>query len=364
MNTDEIVKEIGSIAATMNEIRFMEVCGTHTVALFRSGVRSLLPSNLKLLSGPGCPVCVTSQGYIDAALEVAKRPGVTVCTYGDMLRVPGRQGSLEAHRAHGVKVVVCYSIRDSIVYAESHPDEEVVFLSVGFETTSPAAALGVLEATWKGLENFSILSGHKCVMPALEALLGAGEVPIHGFLLPGHVSVIIGSGPYQSLVDKYKKACVIAGFEPEQLLLGIRNLARQLSRKTPCLENIYKVAVRPEGNPQALETMDRVFEPADTVWRALGTIPNSGLELREEFHKFDARLRYDLTIGADYDPPGCRCGEVIQGKVPPGECALFGKTCTYEDPVGPCMVSSEGSCAAWYRYGGILARKAVREEDR
>ncbi|MHC4942233.1 MAG: hydrogenase formation protein HypD [Planctomycetota bacterium] len=350
----KIAKDIVELGANLGTLRLMEVCGTHTVALFRSGVKTVLPPNLKLISGPGCPVCVTSQGYIDAAIEVAQRPGVTVCTYGDMLRVPGKTGSLEALRAEGPTVKVCYSIRDAILYAVNHLDEEIVFLAVGFETTAPASALGVLEAADQGLENFSIFSGHKLVIPALETLLSAGDIPIDGFLLPGHVSVIIGSEAYRPVVEKYKKGCVVAGFEPGQMLLGILHLVKQLKDSEPRLENVYNVAVKPEGNPQALACLDRVFEPADTAWRAMGTIPESGLELRDPFKAFDARLRYDLSIDEDYDPPGCRCGEVIQGKVEPPECPLFGEECTHEDPIGPCMVSSEGTCAAWYRYGGVV----------
>jgi hydrogenase expression/formation protein HypD len=334
----------------LREVRIMEVCGTHTVALFRSGVRSLLSGKVSLKSGPGCPVCVTSQGYIDAALAAAARPDVTICSYGDMLRVPGSTGSLETLRAEGARVVVCYSIRDALRHAASHPDENVVFLSVGFETTTPAAALGVLEAASSGIENFSILCGHKRVMPALEALLAGGDAPIDGFILPGHVSVIIGSEVYRPLVDRYGKACVVAGFEPGQLLEGIACLLEIMAGYERRLDNVYGVAVKPEGNVHALGVMEKVFVPADTAWRAMGTIPMSGLELREEYKRFDARRRHGLEIGEDYDPPGCRCGEVIQGKADPPECALFGSACTHENPVGPCMVSSEGTCAAWFRY--------------
>jgi hydrogenase expression/formation protein HypD len=354
MEPKKLAQEIAELCAGLGPIRLMEVCGTHTVALFRTGVKTVLPTNLKLISGPGCPVCVTSQGYIDAAIEVAQRPGVTVCTYGDMLRVPGKTGSLEALRAEGPAVKVCYSIRDAILYASNHPDEEIVFLGVGFETTAPASALGVLEASEQGLDNFSILGGHKLVIPALDALLSEGDVPIDGFILPGHVSVIIGSEAYRPVLEKHGKGCVVAGFEPGQLLLGIFHLVKQLRDKEPRLENVYNVAVKSEGNPRALSCLDQVFEIADTVWRAMGTIPKSGLELRERFKAFDARLRYGLEIEEDYDPPGCRCGEVIQGKTEPPECALFGEACTFEHPIGPCMVSSEGTCAAWYRYGGIV----------
>jgi len=336
-------------------VRLMEVCGTHTVALFRSGVRSLLPENLRLVSGPGCPVCVTSQGYIDAACGLAGRAGVTICTYGDMVRVPGRHGGLEQRRAEGADVLVVYSARDAVRHAAAHPDRQVVFLGVGFETTAPATAAAVLEAQARGLENFTVLSGHKLVIPAMEALLAAGDVPIDGFLCPGHVSIVIGAQAYAPIVRDHGKACVVAGFEPEQMLAGLVRLVEQVRAGRPRLENVYPVAVRDEGNPVALECMYRVFEPADAVWRAMGTIPASGLALRPEYAAWDALRRFDLRIGEDYDPPGCRCGEVIQGKAEPRDCGLFGSECTPRRPIGPCMVSSEGTCAAWYRYGGRVA---------
>lgn len=343
---------IARICEDLGTIRLMEVCGTHTVSLLRSGIRSLLPTDLRLVSGPGCPVCVTSQGYIDAAIDAAAMDGLAICTYGDMIRVPGRRGSLESCRARGAKVVVCYSILDSLRYAEKHPELQVIFLSVGFETTAPLAAAAVIEAERRKIGNFTLLCGHKLVMPALDALLAGGDLPIDGFLLPGHVSVIIGSNAYRELVDEHNKCCVIAGFEPGQIVNGIEALVRQAAGRSPRLENIYGVAVEPEGNGHAQACMEQVFEQADAVWRAMGTIPMSGLELNETYRAFDAIERFDLKIGDDYDPPGCRCGEVIQGKAEPGECALFGKECTEYNPVGPCMVSSEGTCAAWYRYGG------------
>jgi len=346
-----LIQAINEICLELDTIRLMEVCGTHTVSLFRSGVRSLLPANLRLVSGPGCPVCVTSQGYIDAAIDATRLDNVTLCTYGDMLRVPGRAGSLESRRAEGAAIEICYSIRDALRYAGANKDRQVIFLSVGFETTAPAAAQAVLEAEQKDLQNFTILSGHKLVMPALGALLASGDMPIDGFLLPGHVSVIIGSDAYADLVDVHAKCCAVAGFEPLQMLSAIRALAAQLRHGTPRLENVYGVAVSGAGNRHALSSLDRVFDEADTVWRAMGTIPLSGLELKDEFGRFDARKRFGLTIGDDYDPPGCRCGEVIQGRLDPPDCALFGAECTHEQPIGPCMVSGEGTCAAWYRYG-------------
>jgi len=348
--TDILVRQITESAAPLEGVGLMEVCGTHTVSLLRSGVKSLLPPGLKLISGPGCPVCVTSQGYIDASLEIAARPDVLVCTYGDMVRVPGRQGSLEHLRGAGAQVRVVYSARDAVAAARAEPDKQVVFLAVGFETTAPATAAAVLGADREGLDNFSILPGHKLVIPALRVLLAGGDVPIDGFLCPGHVSVVIGAGAYRPIADEYHKPCVVAGFEPENMLEAILALVRQVAEGRSDVENAYGVAVRDEGNRVALAWMDQVFEPADAVWRAMGVLPDSGLALRDEFRRFDARERFGVAFGADYEPPGCRCGEVIQGKAEPPECPLFARQCTPLQPVGPCMVSSEGTCAAWYKY--------------
>jgi hydrogenase expression/formation protein HypD len=348
---NELVEEIAALAAKVDSISVMEVCGTHTVSFFRSGVRSLLPENFRLISGPGCPVCVTSQGYIDTACDVALKDNVKICTYGDMLRVPGRKGSLEELRGDGADVTVVYSARDALKFAKENPELEVVFLAVGFETTAPATAATILEAKAAKIENFSVLAAHKLVMPALEVLLTGGEVAFDGFILPGHVSVILGRKAYEPVVQKYSKTSVITGFEPLQLLKGVRRICELVTNDEVAVENVYGVAVKEDGNPVALKLLDTVFEPSDAIWRAMGTIPGSGLALRDEYEKYDAFSRFSVTEGEDYEPAGCRCGEVIQGKVLPKECALFGKACTPVKPVGPCMVSSEGTCAAWYKYG-------------
>ncbi|HUU85565.1 MAG TPA: hydrogenase formation protein HypD [Phycisphaerae bacterium] len=350
-NTDQLVERIVEASRRAGPVTFMEVCGTHTVALFRSGVRSLLPESVRLISGPGCPVCVTSQGYIDAACELASRAGVTICTYGDMLRVPGRSGSLEQQRACGAEVVVVYSARDAVRFAERHADRKVVFLAVGFETTAPGTAAAVVEAQEKGLENVFFLCGHKLVVPAMMTLLSHGDVPLDGFLCPGHVSVITGARAYEPIVKTYRKPCVVAGFEPEQLLLGICHLTEQVAEGRAELENVYGVAVSDGGNATARRWLEEVFRPAAAIWRAMGTIGESGLELAGPYRRFDALDRFELSIGPDYDPPGCRCGDVIQGKAEPEECVHFGVGCTPAEPIGPCMVSSEGTCAAWHRYG-------------
>lgn len=349
----QLAARLQAVCDDAEPMAFMEVCGTHTVALFRTGLKSLLPPALRLVSGPGCPVCVTAQGYIDAAIALAREPGVTVATYGDMVRVPGESGSLAQARAAGGEILVCYGARDAVAHARAHPERQVVFLAVGFETTAPGSAVAVLEAAAAGLENFSILPGHKLVVPAMTALLAAGTVPLQGFLCPGHVSVIIGSQAYAPLVERFAKSCVVAGFEPDSMLRGLLRLAEAARDGTPVLDNTYAGVVAPEGNPQARAIVDRVFTPADATWRAMGVIPDSGLTLRAAYAGFDARTRFGVEVDADCHAPGCRCGEVIQGRCEPAQCGLFGTTCTPIRPIGPCMVSSEGTCAAWYRYGGV-----------
>lgn len=346
-----MIEELRGLTAGREVLQLMEVCGTHTVSLFRSGVKSMLPATVRLLSGPGCPVCVTSQGYIDAACDLAGRAGVTVCTYGDMMRVPGRSGSLAERRGSGARVMVVYSTRDALRYAAANPAEQVVFLAVGFETTAPATAAAVLEARKLGLSNFSVLTAHKLVVPAMLALLAEGQVPLAGFLCPGHVSVIIGSDAYAPIVTQFAKPCVVAGFEPAQMLEGVVHLVRQATAGEARVENVYGVAVSPGGNAAAQRLLDDAFRPADAVWRAIGVIPASGLDLRDGLAEFDAARRFGLDLSANDEAPGCLCGQVIQGKVTPAECPLFGRACTPMHPIGPCMVSSEGTCAAWHKYG-------------
>ncbi len=348
--TQRLVEKIHTACEHLESVRLMEVCGTHTVSLFRSGVKSLLPECIKLISGPGCPVCVTSQGYIDAACELAQRDDVTICTYGDMVRVPGRSGSLELQRAGGAKIVVVYSARDALKFAREHPDRKVVFLAIGFETTTPATAGMILEARRLGVGNLFALAAHKLVVPVMEAMLSAGEVPLDGFLCPGHVSVIIGCDAYRDVAGKYGKPCVIAGFEPANMLEGILGLVRQVAEGRSEVENVYPQAVSTRGNPVAAQWVGQVFETSPAIWRAMGEIPSSGLDFRPEYRRFDALEQFDVKTGPDYEPAGCLCGQVIQGKADPSQCTLFAKSCTPVQPVGPCMVSSEGACAAWYKY--------------
>jgi len=354
-NRDEDLRRlVGAVeeaaAAAGRPMALMEICGTHTVSLMRSGVKSLMPESVRLISGPGCPVCVTSCGYLDTACELARRDDVITATYGDMVRVPGKADSLEAARGAGASVEVVYSARDAVKLARENPERNVVFLAVGFETTTPATAAAVLEADAAGLTNFFILPGHKVIMPALAAILSAGDVPIDGLLCPGHVSVILGWAAYKPLAQTYHKPCVVVGFEPANMLEGIARLIGQVAANEAGVENAYGVAVTEGGNAHALRMIDQVFGPAPAVWRAMGEIPDSGLALRDAYAQFDARAKFGVEFGPDYEPPGCRCGEVIQGKVEPTKCGLFGVKCSPTNPVGPCMVSSEGTCAAWYKY--------------
>ena len=347
----QLRQELDALCSRVDRgIKFMEVCGTHTVSIFRSGLRSILPPNLGLVSGPGCPVCVTAQRHIDAAIELAATADVTLATYGDMMRVPGKRGSLEKLRAAGADIRVVNSARSALALARENPGRQVVFLAVGFETTAPATAAMILEAERQGTENLSILVCHKLVVPAMLTLLAAEDVPLDGFLCPGHVSVIIGAGAYQPVVTQHARPCVVVGFEPEQIITGLIRLVRQVVEQRATLENVYTAAVTDEGNIVALKLLNQVFVTADTPWRALGTIPQSGLELAPPYERFDAMRRFSLTLGDDEDHPGCLCGQVIQGKAEPRECTLFGTVCTPLEPVGPCMVSSEGTCSAWYKY--------------
>jgi hydrogenase expression/formation protein HypD len=353
--------EIGNLCRHIGRpVRIMEVCGTHTVAVFRSGIRSMLPGSLRLISGPGCPVCVTAQRDIDAAIELASRPRVIIATYGDMVRVPGSLGSLERRRAEGADVRVVASANTALRIAERNKDRDVVFLGVGFETTAPATAAVVLAAARQGVENFSALVSHKLVVPAMRALLSAGDVPLDGFLCPGHVSVIIGSEAYRSIVSDFAKPCVVAGFEPHQILHGLARLLRQIVRGEAKLENVYTAAAAPHGNRIALELLREVFVVRPAVWRELGEIPNSGLSLAPPYERYDAARRFGIVLPPERTNPACICGLVIQGRVEPRECRLFGNTCTPLTPIGPCMVSSEGTCAAWFKYGTALDRQRER----
>ena len=338
------------------EIRLMEVCGTHTMSIAEAGIKSMLPKEVKLLSGPGCPVCVTPPQVIDAVLELSMEKNVIITSYGDMLRVPGSKAgdSLLRRKALGAQVETVYSPVDAVELALQHPDKQVVFLGVGFETTAPGTAAAVLTAQEKGAKNFSLWSMLKLVEPALRALILMDGFNVDGFLCPGHVATIIGADGFAFLPQEYKLPAVIAGFEPEDILLAVCRLVKQLAEKSPRLENEYTRAVSRSGNLLAQKIMKQCFEPRFDIWRGLGGIEASGLGLRGELQEYDAERRFDIHYGSAEPPTACRCGEVITGRLSPELCPMFGKACTPEDPVGPCMVSSEGACAAAWKYTDIL----------
>jgi len=331
-------------------IRLMEVCGTHTVSIFRSGIRSVLPDTIALLSGPGCPVCVTDQKEIDAFIELSRIDDVIVTTFGDLMRVPGTISSLEKERAEGRDIRVVYSTFDALAVAQKNPDQRVVFLGIGFETTAPTIAASIQQAARLKLENYAVISAHKLVPPALEALMDMEDVEIDGFILPGHVSVIIGLDAYRPFFEKYNLPCVVAGFEPADILQAISRLTEMIETARPGLENAYPRAVTDEGNSKARQILNDIFEPADACWRAIGTIALSGLKIRDEFAAHDALKQFDIQVPDSKIPSGCACGEILIGKKIPPQCKLFRKACTPMDPVGPCMVSTEGTCAAYYKY--------------
>ncbi len=317
----------------------------------RYGLGQMLPPQVELLSGPGCPVCVTSAGEIDAALALARLPEVTIATFGDMVRVPGSDSTLAHERARGADVRVMLSPMEAVELAEK-TDRQVVLLGVGFETTAPGVAVAVAEAKRRGLSNFTVLCTHKRLMPALEALMAAEDVAIDGLLAPGHVSTVIGWGAYRDFVARHHVPCVVAGFEPHEMLRAILALVRQLAEGRAQVENAYPGAVTERGNLKALAAIDRVFEPTDAEWRGLGIIPAGGMKLRAAYADLDATKRFGISIEEGREDPRCRCGEVLRGALRPPECGAFGRACTPAHPLGPCMVSSEGACAAAYKYGG------------
>ncbi len=346
-----LIAKIKSIST--KDVRLMEVCGTHTVSIFRSGIRSVLPQTISLLSGPGCPVCVTDQGEIDAFIELARIDDVIIATFGDLMRVPGRRSSLQKESAGGRDIRVVYSTFDALEIARKNPAQKVVFLGVGFETTAPTIAAAILSAAQTGVSNFSVISAHKLVPPALEALMAAEQINIDGFILPGHVSVIIGLNAYRSFFDRHRVPCVVAGFEPTDILQAITLLVEMLEAGRPALDNAYPRAVTPGGNIKAQQILDEIFEPADARWRGIGVIPQSGLKIREQYAAHDAQKLFDVQIPDAKTPQGCACGEILIGTKTPPECALYKKVCTPMDPVGPCMVSTEGTCAAYYKYHSV-----------
>ena len=333
-------------------VRLMEICGTHTMAIARSGIRSVLPENVQLLSGPGCPVCVTPASMIDMVLDLSQRPGVLITSYGDLLRVPGSvQGdSLLSRRADGGKVESVYSPIDAVKIAEEHPDTEVIFLGVGFETTAPGTAACILEAAARGLKNFSMLCLLKRTEPAIRSLIESDDFAVNGFLCPGHVAAIIGADGFSFLPEDYRLPGVVSGFEPGDLLYSILELTEMLAQGTPELKNEYTRLVRQKGNSAAMALMDQVFIPTVSDWRGLGQIPDSGYRIRDEYAQWDAMKKFSLAPAEEKEIPGCCCAQVIRGVMRPAGCPLFKKICSPDNPVGPCMVSGEGACAAAYQY--------------
>jgi len=344
-----ITEEIHELAELAGDARLMEVCGSHTMSIARYGIRQILPRSVRLISGPGCPVCVTDAAYIDAAVELAGK-GIHVATFGDMLKVPGSFGTLAGARSEGAHIHVCYSPLDALRIAAENTSEQVVFLAIGFETTIPPVISILKRASAQNIQNVSILTAFKLVPPALEALADDRDVAVNGFLLPPHVSAIIGAGAYRGFVRDHRLPGVIAGFEPLDILLGVRDLLQQLAEGKAELVNQYERVVREQGNRIALALMDHYLKTADASWRGIGTIPGSGLVLREEFLNYDAAVKFGVSVQGGKPDMRCRCGDVLRGIIFPDECPLFNTECTPVSPVGPCMVSSEGSCAAYFKY--------------
>ncbi len=350
-NKDMAQKLVSAIRALSNTpVRLMEVCGSHTVSIFRHGIRQMLPKTVKLVSGPGCPVCVTAGAEIDRAVMLAGYKDVIITTFGDMIRIPGSSSSLQKERAMGADIRMVYSSFDALKTACENPGKKIVFLAIGFETTAPAIAATILEAKRMELNNFFILAAHKLLPPALTALLNLDRINIQGFIYPGHVTTIIGTSSYEMIAGKYGIPGVVCGFEPVDILETILMLIRQIEKGKSKVEIQYKRGVTATGNPRAMEILNQVFTTCDSCWRGLGLMPESGLTLREEYKSFAAEDYFDLTVPTAKDHRDCQCGEVICGNKTPVECKLYRKVCSPVSPMGPCMVSTEGTCAAYYKY--------------
>jgi len=342
-----IAEKLNSIST--KEIVLMEVCGGHTMAIHRFGLHSLLPSNIRLISGPGCPVCVSGQHFIDTAMAYSKLPGVIITTYGDLIRVPGSYTSLEKERANGSDIRIVYSVLESLEIAKNNPEKKVVFLGIGFETTAPATAAAILQAKQEKIINFFVLSAHKVMPPVMKALVEEG-VKIDGFIAPGHVSAITGTAIFDELASVFGLGVVVSGFEPVDMMQAILMLVIQIESGKQRVEVQYQRVVHTEGNKTAQRMLEEVFELRDDQWRGLGMIPKSGLKIREKLKAFDAEVQFNVEVPASTEPKGCICGQILRGLKTPVDCQLFGKKCTPSDPVGACMVSGEGTCATYYKY--------------
>ena len=354
-----LVAQITALAGE-DAFKFMEVCGGHTHTIYRHGIEHVLPPNVELVHGPGCPVCVIPMGRVDDAIAVANEPGVIFTSFGDMMRVPGSNGSLLDAKAGGADIRFVYSPLDALRIAAENPDRNVVFFAVGFETTAPSTALTLLEARAQEVPNFFVFSNHVTIVPPLRAILESPDLRLDGFLGPGHVSTVVGQRPYRFVPAEYGLPLVTAGFEPLDILHAIAMLLTQISEGRCEVENQYSRVVREGGNPRALAVLAEVFELRPHFeWRGLGFIAQSGLKLRQEFAAFDAELRYSIPNVRVADPKACQCGEVLKGVIKPWECKVFGTACTPETPIGTCMVSSEGACAAYYNFGRMHREAAV-----
>lgn len=362
-----ILQEIAQIAERLSQhrtepLKIMEVCGGHTHAIFKYGLEELLPSSIELVHGPGCPVCIMPKGKLDDAIAIAHQPNVIFTTFGDTMRVPGSKQNLLQAKAAGADIRMVYSPLDALHIARNHPDREVVFFGIGFETTAPSTALTVLQADAEGLTNFSLFCNHVLVVPALEALLANPDLQLAGFVGPGHVSMVIGTEPYEVIAARYHKPVVVAGFEPLDVLHAIWMLLQQLESGRCEVENQYTRLVQPEGNLNALDAMHRVFEVREQFeWRGLGEITESGLKIRPAYSHLDAEVKFTLPGRQVADHKACQCGEILKGVLKPWQCKVFGTACTPEHPIGACMVSSEGACAAYYKYGRATMPSATHE---
>lgn len=350
------IQELGKklVRQTDQPLKLMEICGGHTHSIFKYGIEALLPDTIELIHGPGCPVCVMPRGRLDDAIALAENPHVIFATFGDAMRVPGSQKSLLQAKAQGADIRMVYSPLDSLQIARENPHKEVIFFSIGFETTAPSTALTVLQAQAEKINNFSLFSNHVLVIPALTALLDNPDLQLDGFIGPGHVSMVIGVEPYQVISDRYHKPLVISGFEPLDILQSIWMILQQMVEGRCEVENQYSRLVQQQGNRVAIEAVHQVFEVRETFeWRGLGDIPDSGLKIRPEYAQFDAEVKFTLPNLKVADAAACQCGEILKGVLKPWQCKVFGTACTPETPIGTCMVSSEGACAAYYKYGRL-----------
>lgn len=349
---------------TSQPLKIMEVCGGHTHTIFKYGIEDLLPPNIEMIHGPGCPVCVIPTGRVDDAISIAQRPGVVFTTYGDAMRVPGSKTSLLGAKANGADVRMVYSPLDALKIAKNNPDRQIVFFALGFETTSPSTAMTILQAAKDSVENFSAFCNHIMIVPALKAMLDSPDLQLDGFVGPGHVSAVIGTRPYEFVPRDYGKPLVVSGFEPLDILQSVFMIVKQIVEGRAEVENQYGRVVERDGNRRALEALFEVFEPREFFeWRGLGSIAHSGMKLRKKYAAFDAELRFSVPGLRVADPKACQCGEILKGVKKPWECKVFGTACTPETPIGSCMVSSEGACAAYYNFGRLskIAERNVRQ---